>query len=479
MTNKKKRKGGGNGDDCEVQFPRLENSVESIKKPHFSLEDCLRLKKKCKENVNVEELTDGLCCIDRNSILGVATTPPCGEGLLSSVEPSSSSSSRGLKRKIGCIGVATQMGRKNKLEDDYVKVKTIGQGKFGSVWLCKDKVSGEALACKTLRKGEETVHREVEIMQHLSGHPGIVMLKAVYEDSECFHLVMELCSGGRLIDRMIKEGRYSERGAACLMKELMMVIRYCHGMGVVHRDIKPENILLTSSGKMKLADFGLAMRIADGQSLTGLAGSRAYIAPEVISGTYCEKVDIWSAGVLLHALLTGSLPFQGNSLETVFDKIKNDKLDFHSGMWLSVSKPARNLIEKMLTRDVSARIAAEQVLGHPWIVFYTEQTLKLPVTPKLKTQLNATYEVIGSSQWKLDGSTVKIALPSEGSSSSASSSKCRVTSDSAQRDDYELLDALTVAISQVTISEPKRSRLCGSLCSMQQQHSASSLCKAY
>lgn len=94
-----------------------------------------------------------------------------------------------------------------------------------------------------------------------------------------------------------------------------------------------------------------------------MAGSPAYVAPEVLSGKYSEKVDIWSAGVLLYALLIGALPFQGDSLESVFEAIKNAKLDFHSGMWQSISKPARDLIGRMLTRDISARITAEEVLS--------------------------------------------------------------------------------------------------------------------
>ena len=97
--------------------------------------------------------------------------------------------------------------------------------------------------------------------------------------------------------------------------------------------------------------------------MSGLAGSPAYVAPEVLSGNYSEKVDIWSAGVLLHALLVGMLPFRGDSLEAVFEAIKNVKLDFHTGIWESISKPARDLIERMLTRDVSARITAEEVLS--------------------------------------------------------------------------------------------------------------------
>ena len=101
-------------------------------------------------------------------------------------------------------------------------------------------------------------------MQHLLGHPNVVTLKAMFEDSDCFYLVMELCPGGRLLDQMVRVGRYSEKMAAKMLKELVLVIKYCHEMGVVHRDIKPENILFTISGGMKLADFGLAVRVTNG-----------------------------------------------------------------------------------------------------------------------------------------------------------------------------------------------------------------------
>ncbi|KAL2892875.1 Serine/threonine-protein kinase PEPKR2 [Bienertia sinuspersici] len=486
--NKKKRKGSGTDDDYEnlgktpIPLQLIGDDRGSMIKSHLSLEDYSRLKKKCKEDVG-SIVFDGSSC-GTSRIVGVSTVPPnrglknCG---LSSLEPS-----RGLKRKIGCIDVATQFGsRKNKLEDDYVMVKTIGQGKFGSVWLCRCKASGREYACKTLIKGEETVHREVEIMQHLSGHTGVVMLKAVYEDSDCFHLVMELCSGGRLVDEM-KEKRYSEQRVAQIMKEIMLVIKYCHDMGVVHRDVKPENILLTNSGAMKLADFGLAVRVSSGQSLTGIAGSPAYVAPEVLSGSYREKVDIWSAGILLHALLTGSLPFQGESLESIFDAIKNNKLDFHSGVWQSVSKLARDLVEKMLTRDVSARISADEVLRHPFILFYTEQTLKsLSIKSKPRNGVAAYSHQLDSASSLPE--LVK-RLPSSSSSSLTGNSslvltkKHHVTSDAEKQDDCCLMDALVVAIGQVRISEPKRSRLCfsaSSSSSIQLQYSTNSLCEAF
>ncbi|KAK4491196.1 hypothetical protein RD792_001928 [Penstemon davidsonii] len=248
----KKRKGVEISADCQKDFE--EQTPLKVLWSHFSLEDYSRRKKKCKEVVVLKSVDPSKTVVN-----GVATAPACGTARLECP-------GRGLKRKIGCIDTATRLGRKKKIDQEYVMDKSLGQGKFGSVVLCRSKVTGEEFACKTLRKGEEIVHREVEIMQHLSGHPGVVTLKAVYEDAESFHLVMELCSGGRLLDQMAREGQYSEHKAANIIKELMLAIRYCHEMGVVHRDIKPENILLTSSGQMKLADFGLAVRILDGNT---------------------------------------------------------------------------------------------------------------------------------------------------------------------------------------------------------------------
>lgn len=243
----RKRKGGEILESCRKNTISLTALWSRL-----SLDEYSTRKKKCKE---VEVVESG-----KSLVKGVATAPVCG---VSSLDPPG----RGLKRKIGCIDVATRMGRKKKIELDYVLGEVIGKGKFGSVVRCRSKSCGEEVACKTVRKGKEIVHREVEIMQHLSGHQGVVTLNAVYEDSESFYLLMELCAGGRLLDSMAKEGLYSERKAANILKELMLVIRYCHEMGVVHRDIKPENILYTASGKLKLADFGLAVRISNGECL--------------------------------------------------------------------------------------------------------------------------------------------------------------------------------------------------------------------
>ncbi|EPS69943.1 hypothetical protein M569_04820 [Genlisea aurea] len=414
---RKKRKG------LEISIIRQKDIKEQPQFPvlwsHFSLEDYPSRRKKCKEIV-VSKISDHC----RSILNAVVTAPACGTASLEFP-------GRGLKRKIGCIDAATRFGRKNKISQAFELAETIGKGKFGSVVLCRSKATGEAFACKTLRKGEEIVHREVEIMQHLSGHPGVVTLKAVYEDSESFYLVMELCSGGRLLDQMAHEGLYSEQKAAVIIKDLMLAVRYCHEMGVVHRDIKPENILLTSSGQMKLADFGLAVRILDGQSLTGIVGSPAYVAPEVLSGSYSEKVDIWSAGVLLHALLVAVLPFRGDSLEAIFDAIKKEKLDFSGALWESVSTPARDLLSKMLTRDAAARLTANEVLRHPWISFYTEPSPE----PTKKNNGRAATRHHGPTTICSGGGTAD------------------------RGDECDLVDVLAAAISRVRISEPKRSRI--------------------
>ncbi|EEF39703.1 calcium-dependent protein kinase, putative [Ricinus communis] len=437
---------------------------------HLSLGDYSRQKKKCKEDECKEVGSI------RRLVKGVVTAPHYRS---SSLDPPC----RGLKRKIGCIDSVTQLGRKKKIEQQYDLGAKLGQGKFGSVVLCRSKMTGEEFACKMLRKGEDLVHREVEIMQHLSGHPGIVTLKAVYEDSETFYLVMELCSGGRLLDQMAKEGKYSEHRAANILKELVSVIKYCHDIGVVHRDIKPENILLTASGRMKLADFGLAVRIANGQTLTGVVGSPAYVAPEVLLGDYSEKVDIWSAGVLLHALLVGTLPFQGDSLNAVFDAIKKVNLNFESGIWELVSQPARDLVGRMLTRDVSARLTADEVLRHPWILFYTEPTLKgLALKPKLKNHARLTSQQLIVPAW-MEPERCNVAACSFLSDDSSLISSSGGSTKRSDEQDCGVVDLLAVAISRVRISEPKRSRLCYPASPIRQECSSNmkvnNLCTAF
>lgn len=418
-----------------------------------------------------------------------ATAPPPRRGCLPN------SPGRGLKRKVGCIDHATRTGRKRKLETDYSLGLELGRGKFGLVRICKSKATGEELACKTLpKKTEENVHKEVEIMQHLSGHPSVVTLQAVYEDAESLHLVMELCSGGRLIDEMSRNGCYSEQQAAKLIKELIMVIKYCHEMGVIHRDIKPENILRTSTGQLKLADFGLSMRVAKGQNLSGVVGSPAYVAPEVLAGTYSEKVDVWAAGVLVHALLIGVLPFRGESVEAIFEAIKQVQLDFHSEKWQSISGLAKDLLSRMLSRDAGKRLSPEEVLSHPWIMFYTESNIKVRSssskrkkhTCTVKDEWSESLPSLSPRTRERRAQFINSILTEHGEDESLSgdllSRPKQPEYDIQAAGKYDLVDALASAISRIRLSEPKRSRLCTTTYPVPQQCSSnlkSSLCTAF
>ncbi|XP_028756353.1 calcium-dependent protein kinase 26-like isoform X1 [Neltuma alba] len=263
------------------------------------------------------------------------------------------------------------------LKDRYVLGEQLGWGQFGVIRACTDKLTGDVLACKSIAKDRlvtsddlRSVKLEIEIMARLSGHPNVVDLKAVYEEEDFVHLVMELCAGGELFHRLEKNGRFSESEARVLFRHLMQVVLYCHENGVVHRDLKPENILLAtraSSSPIKLADFGLATYIKPGQSLHGLVGSPFYIAPEVLAGSYDQAADVWSAGVILYILLSGMPPFWGKTKSQIFEAVKAADLRFPSEPWDHISKSAKDLIKGMLCTEPSRRLTAQQVLDHCWM----------------------------------------------------------------------------------------------------------------
>lgn len=192
-----------------------------------------------------------------------------------------SNSSRDLlKQPCNCYTVSSlahtilDTNQTSNLKDRYVLGEQLGWGQFGVIRVCTDKMTGELLACKSIAKDRlvtsddaRSVRLEIEIMTRLSGHPNVVDLKAVYEDEDYVHLVMELCAGGELFHQLEKHGRFSEVEARVLFRHLMQVVLHCHEIGVVHRDLKPENILLATKASyspIKLADFGLATYINPG-----------------------------------------------------------------------------------------------------------------------------------------------------------------------------------------------------------------------
>ncbi|KAL0306364.1 UNVERIFIED_CONTAM: Calcium-dependent protein kinase [Sesamum radiatum] len=242
--------------------------------------------------------------------------------------------------------------------------KNLGGASFGVTHLCTDIATGQKYACKSISKkklvtksDKEDMRREIQIMQHLSGQPNIVEFKGAYEDKQSVHLVMELCEGGELFDRIIAKGHYSERAAASICRSIVNVVQICHFMGVMHRDLKPENFLLSDKSEkalLKATDFGLSVFIEEGKIYKDVVGSAYYVAPEVLRRKYGKEVDIWSAGVMLYILLSGvplsGLLFCTETERGIFDAVLRGHVDFESEPWPSISASAKDLVSRMLTR---------------------------------------------------------------------------------------------------------------------------------
>ncbi|XP_065862382.1 calcium-dependent protein kinase 2-like [Euphorbia lathyris] len=259
----------------------------------------------------------------------------------------------------------------------YSLGKELGRGQFGVTYLCTENSTGKQYACKSIskrklvtRNDKEDMKREIQIMQHLSGQPNIVEFKGAYEDKQSVHLVMELCAGGELFDRIIAKGHYSEKEAASICRSIVNVVHACHFMGVMHRDLKPENFLLSSkdpNSVLKATDFGLSVFIEEGKSYRDIVGSAYYVAPEVLRRRYGKEIDIWSAGVILYILLSGVPPFWAENEKGIFDAVLEGEIDFESQPWPSISSSAKDLVRRMLTQDPKRRITSAQVLEHPWL----------------------------------------------------------------------------------------------------------------
>ncbi|XP_062182617.1 calcium-dependent protein kinase 25-like [Phragmites australis] len=303
--------------------------------------------------------------------------------------------------------LGTVLGR--PMEDvraTYSVGKELGRGQFGVTHLCTHKATGEKLACKTIAKRKlaskddvEDVQREVQIMHHLSGHHNIVDLRGAYEDKHNVHLVMELCAGGELFDRIIAKGQYTERAAASLLRTIVEIVHTCHSMGVMHRDIKPENFLLLSKAEdapLKATDFGLSVFFKEGEVFRDIVGSAYYIAPEVLKRKYGPEADIWSVGVMLYIFLAGVPPFWAENENGIFTAILRGQIDLASDPWPNISSGAKDLVRKMLNINPKERLTAFQVLNHPWI----KEDGDAPDTPLDNVVLNRLKQFRAMNQFK-------------------------------------------------------------------------------
>ncbi|CAI5534827.1 unnamed protein product [Closterium sp. Naga37s-1] len=217
----------------------------------------------------------------------------------------------------------------------------------------------------------ENVRREVAILNLLKSQPNVIHLEEAIETPHAIHLIMELCSGGELFERIKERRRYSEREAALVMRAVLGVLQSCHQRHhVVHRDIKPENILLahpSSHTDVRIIDFGVATFLKPGgKMLNDAVGSLFYIAPEVIGGSYGTPADVWSAGVVLYVLLAGVPPFWAETEAGVARAIKEAEVGFQGSAWRGVSEEGKDLILRMLDRDQKRRVSAQEALGGFW-----------------------------------------------------------------------------------------------------------------
>ena len=218
---------------------------------------------------------------------------------------------------------------------------------------------------------------EFQLLKNID-HPHIIRVFEVYNDQKNFYLITEFCEGGDIFSMIQKADNFNEKIASRIMKQIVNAVLYCHLNGIVHRDIKSDNILFLHSkidSPVKLIDFGISVKFEKETKLREKTGTVLYIAPEVIKGSYDEKCDIWSLGVLMYMMLSGLPPFYGSNRKEVMTKITQGKFSFKSKIWTLISREAKDLIENMLTLNPEQRPSCRDILAHPW--FLKEEVAKI------------------------------------------------------------------------------------------------------
>ncbi|GAA0157387.1 non-receptor serine/threonine protein kinase [Lithospermum erythrorhizon] len=263
----------------------------------------------------------------------------------------------------------------------YELGKEVGRGHFGHTCWAKGKkgeLKNQQVAVKIISKAKmttaisiEDVRREVKILKALAGHPNLVKFHDAFEDDHNVYIVMELCEGGELLDRILsKGGRYTEEDAKKIVMQILNVVSFCHLQGVVHRDLKPENFLFTTRDEdapMKVIDFGLSDFIRPDQRLNDIVGSAYYVAPEVLHRSYNVEADMWSIGVITYILLCGSRPFWARTESGIFRSVLRADPNLDDSPWPSISAEAKDFVKRLLTKDHRKRMTAVQALSHPWV----------------------------------------------------------------------------------------------------------------
>ncbi|URE15152.1 Cbl-interacting protein kinase [Musa troglodytarum] len=255
----------------------------------------------------------------------------------------------------------------------YVLGRTLGEGNFGKVKYAKHVETGQAFAVKILDRSRvqslnfsDQIKREIGTLKLLK-HPSVVRLHEVSASKTKIYMVLEYVNGGELFDKIALKGRLSEREGRKLFQQLIDAVSYCHDKGVYHRDLKPENVLVDEKGNVKVSDFGLSalpQHVGNDGLLHTTCGSPNYVAPEVLKnrGYDGARSDIWSCGVILYVILSGSLPFDDRNLAVLCQKIfrGNTKIP----RWLSPD--AQDLLRRMLDPNPITRMDAAGIKAHDW-----------------------------------------------------------------------------------------------------------------
>jgi len=264
--------------------------------------------------------------------------------------------------------------QQKKLTDVYdVEEAIVGRGGYGFVQLARLKGAPSVVrAVKTVwkrnMKAQAFVRGEIKVLRRLD-HPCICRLHETFEDHKAIYLVLEFIDGKELFDEIVECGCLDEAQAAVVMRQVFSALQYCHARRVVHRDLKPDNIMVqrhaqgsSSAPEVKLIDFGLAVmssRLTRGRSGSSVVGSADYLAPEARLGTCCPASDVWSAGMVLHALLVGFLP----TWDADSDKVV---IDLRGPQYASVSPGAKDLLLGLLEADPHQRLDAAAAAAHTW-----------------------------------------------------------------------------------------------------------------
>jgi len=258
-----------------------------------------------------------------------------------------------------------------KLEDFDIG-RPLGKGKFGNVYLAREKASKYIVALKVLFKSqlqkaqvEHQLRREIEIQSHLR-HTNILRLFGYFYDESRVYLILEFAPKGELYKSLQQQphGRFDEGQSAKYINQMTDALSYCHSKKVIHRDIKPENLLLDAKGNIKIADFGWSVHAPNSRRAT-MCGTLDYLPPEMIEGAmHDEKVDLWSLGVLTYEFLVGKPPFEAESNNETYRRITKVDLRFPA----HVSTEAKDLISRLLRKEPNARLTLPEVMKHPWIL---------------------------------------------------------------------------------------------------------------